>query len=75
MNSFPLSAKLLICNDSGDGTLKLEDSFNGFDNWKVLHPSKKNVMYGNGSFHPKLWLLKFNTGVLRVVISDRKSVV
>jgi hypothetical protein len=27
-------------------------------------------MYGTGSFHPKLWLLKFNTGVLRVVISS-----
>ena len=27
-------------------------------------------MYGNGSFHPKLWLLKFSTGVLRAVISS-----
>lgn len=27
-------------------------------------------MYSKGSFHPKLWLLKFETGVLRVVISS-----
>lgn len=47
----------------------MEEKFNGFPNWKVIHPGKKHVMYSKGSFHPKLWLLKFPAH-LRVVISS-----
>ncbi len=60
----------MILNDSPDGSLKLDQHFNDFPNWKVIHPTKKHVMFGKGSFHPKLWLLKFTSGVLRVVISS-----
>ena len=49
---------------------KLEKDYAGIKNWTlILHGKPKNLVYGSGAYHPKLWLYKFPS-FLRVVIGS-----
>lgn len=61
---------MLVYSDSQKGNFEIIPNYSGKENFMVVLPSKKKVIYSNGSFHPKIWLLKFKTGHLRIVISS-----
>jgi Tyrosyl-DNA phosphodiesterase len=64
------SKKLLIYNDSADAQFRVHECFQGRENVTVILPSKPSLGWGNGAFHPKLWLVEFEGGTLRVVLGS-----
>ena len=62
--------KVLVINNSESGKEEVLEKLYEFEHWKVIMPEKSlKKTYGNGAFHPKLYLFKFKT-CLRVVISS-----
>lgn len=64
------SDKLLLVNDSTSGKHKIEENYQGHKHMTLIEPSKHHGGFGYGAFHPKLWLVEFNDGTLRVVVSS-----
>ncbi|CAD8131791.1 unnamed protein product [Paramecium octaurelia] len=64
--------KLFIINDNDNNDKKLEiiEEFNGHRNWTVIKPSKLSSVTFGGSFHPKIWILKFPK-FIRIVIGSQ----
>ncbi|CAD8055701.1 unnamed protein product [Paramecium sonneborni] len=64
--------KLFIINDNDNNDKKLEiiENFNGHSNWMVIKPSKLSSLTFGGSFHPKIWILKFPK-FIRIVIGSQ----
>lgn len=64
------SKKFLLFNDSSDAQLKEETEFMGHQNMTLIMPAKPSQGWGSGAFHPKLWLIEFDNGTLRVVVGS-----
>ena len=64
------SKKLLVYNDSSDAQFVIHEAFQGHQNMTVILPAKPSLGWGSGAFHPKLWLIEFESGVLRVVVGS-----
>ena len=62
--------KLLLLNDSADGTFELAENFGGHPHFTLIMPSKVHMGYGFGAFPPKLWLVEFEDRTLRVVVGS-----
>ena len=47
----------------------IKEGFNNYKNCTILYTHKKKMIYTKGSFHPKLWILKFKDS-LRIVVGS-----
>lgn len=66
------NVELTIVNDNDNADKKTEiiEKYKGYPNWLIIKPAKHNSNSFGGSFHPKIWMLKFPT-FLRIIIGSQ----